>query len=58
MLFWQKQFLVVQLQCDLCFRLISNYEQYSEYDYFLTSPELPNPWITDNTELWDVEKTR
>ncbi|KAG4080174.1 hypothetical protein HA402_008245 [Bradysia odoriphaga] len=36
--------------------LISYYEQYSEYDHFLTSPELPNPWITDNTELWDVDK--
>lgn len=39
-------------------RLISYYEQYSEFDYFLTSPELPNPWQTDNTELWDMEKTR
>ncbi|XP_055323350.1 regulator of G-protein signaling 7 isoform X1 [Sitodiplosis mosellana] len=37
--------------------LVSYYEQYSEFDYFLTSPELPNPWQTDNTELWDLEKT-
>lgn len=40
------------------YRLVSYYEQYSEFDYFLTTPEYPNPWQTDNTELWDVEKTR
>lgn len=36
---------------------ISYYEQYSEYDYFLTPPDLPNPWhTTDNTEFWEAEK--
>lgn len=42
----------------ICTSLTSYYEQYSEFDYFLTNPELPNPWQTDNTELWDMEKTR
>lgn len=35
---------------------ISYFEQYHEYDYFLVQQEVPNPWITDNTELWDVDK--
>ncbi|XP_041766946.1 regulator of G-protein signaling 7-like [Anopheles merus] len=35
---------------------ISYYEQYSEFDYFLSAPDHPNPWQTDNTEFWDAEK--
>uniref|UniRef100_A0A182J8R6 Uncharacterized protein n=1 Tax=Anopheles atroparvus TaxID=41427 RepID=A0A182J8R6_ANOAO len=35
---------------------ISYYEQYSEFDYFLSAPDHPNPWHTDNTEFWDTEK--
>ncbi|XP_077283524.1 regulator of G-protein signaling 7 [Arctopsyche grandis] len=35
---------------------INYYEQYVEYDAFLTSPEWPNPWIADTTELWDQDK--
>lgn len=37
-------------------RLISFHELYCEYDYFLTQPELSNPWVTDNTEIWDMER--
>ncbi|XP_032295441.1 regulator of G-protein signaling 7 isoform X2 [Drosophila virilis] len=36
--------------------LVAYYDQYNEFDYFLTSPELPNPWQTDSTEMWDTEK--
>ncbi|XP_030378363.1 regulator of G-protein signaling 7 [Scaptodrosophila lebanonensis] len=36
--------------------LVAYYEQYNEFDYFITSPELPNPWQTDSTEMWDTEK--
>uniref|UniRef100_A0A1B0B121 Regulator of G-protein signaling 7 n=1 Tax=Glossina palpalis gambiensis TaxID=67801 RepID=A0A1B0B121_9MUSC len=36
--------------------LVSYYEQYNEFDYFLTSPELPNPWQTDSPEMWEAEK--
>uniref|UniRef100_A0A1I8N8B3 Regulator of G-protein signaling 7 n=1 Tax=Musca domestica TaxID=7370 RepID=A0A1I8N8B3_MUSDO len=36
--------------------LVSYYEQYNEFDYFITSPDLPNPWQTDSTEMWDAEK--
>ncbi|GBP41845.1 Regulator of G-protein signaling 7 [Eumeta japonica] len=37
-------------------RCITYYEQYAEYDAFLTPPEWPNPWISDTTELWEQEK--
>ncbi|XP_037934858.1 regulator of G-protein signaling 7 [Teleopsis dalmanni] len=36
--------------------LVAYYEQYNEFDYFITSTELPNPWQTDSTEMWDTEK--
>uniref|UniRef100_A0A182J744 Uncharacterized protein n=1 Tax=Anopheles atroparvus TaxID=41427 RepID=A0A182J744_ANOAO len=35
---------------------ISYFEQYNEYDSFLTPPDQPNPWITDNTEIWDTDR--
>ncbi|XP_004520131.2 regulator of G-protein signaling 7 [Ceratitis capitata] len=36
--------------------LVAYYEQYNEFDYFITSPELSNPWQTDSTEMWDAER--
>ncbi|XP_036346146.1 regulator of G-protein signaling 7-like [Rhagoletis pomonella] len=36
--------------------LVAYYEQYNEFDYFITLPELPNPWQTDSTEMWDAER--
>lgn len=33
-------------------------EQYKEFDYFLTQPDLPNPWVTDCTEFWETEKQK
>lgn len=33
------------------------YEQYSEFDPFLTPPEPSNPWIADSPEFWDMEKS-
>ncbi|XP_053681228.1 regulator of G-protein signaling 7-like [Anopheles nili] len=35
---------------------MSYYEQYSEFDYFFSAPDHPNPWQTDNAEFWDAEK--
>ncbi|XP_013383329.1 regulator of G-protein signaling 7 [Lingula anatina] len=35
----------------------SYYEQYAEFDAFITPQEYANPWIVDNAELWDLEKT-
>ncbi|XP_064599679.1 regulator of G-protein signaling 7-like isoform X2 [Liolophura sinensis] len=36
---------------------IAYYEQYSEFDAFITTPDPSNPWVSDNTEFWDYEKT-
>ncbi|XP_059621105.1 regulator of G-protein signaling 7 [Phlebotomus argentipes] len=36
---------------------ISYFEQYNDYDFFITTPELPNPWQSDNTELWEQDKS-
>jgi len=33
------------------------YEQYSEFDAFITPPEPSNPWISDNAEFWEQELT-
>lgn len=39
---------------SLC-SLLSYTEQYIEYDPFITSPELSNPWISDDNSLWELE---
>lgn len=39
----------------LCVSLISYTEQYMEYDPFVTTPELSNPWISDDPSLWDLD---
>ncbi|KAI1287676.1 Regulator of G-protein signaling 7 [Halotydeus destructor] len=31
-------------------------EQWSEYDAFLTPPEPTNPWISDSTDFWELER--
>ncbi|CAL4065975.1 unnamed protein product, partial [Meganyctiphanes norvegica] len=36
---------------------ISFWEQYQEYDPFLTPEDPPNPWVTDCQETWDVDRT-
>jgi len=33
------------------------YEQYLEFDAFMTTPEPSNPWISDNIEFWEQELT-
>lgn len=37
-------------------RHTSHFEQYQEFDYFLTQPDLPNPWQTDCTEYWEYDR--
>ncbi|RWS04446.1 Regulator of G-protein signaling 7-like protein, partial [Dinothrombium tinctorium] len=32
------------------------YEQWSEYDPFITLPEPTNPWINDSTDFWELER--
>jgi regulator of G-protein signaling len=37
---------------------LAHYEQYSEFDAFVSPvPEPGSPWISDNTEYWEVEST-
>ena len=36
---------------------ISFYEQYVEYDPFVTCTEPPNPWISDTLDFWDQDKS-
>ncbi|CAF1400635.1 unnamed protein product [Rotaria sp. Silwood1] len=35
---------------------VSYFEQYAEFDPFITLCEPSNPWITDSTDLWELEK--
>lgn len=32
------------------------YDQWSEYDPFITLPEPTNPWISDSTDFWELER--
>ncbi|XP_076243706.1 regulator of G-protein signaling 7 isoform X2 [Calliopsis andreniformis] len=36
--------------------LIGYFEQYVEYDPFFIPPEFTNPWISDNSDMWEQEK--
>ncbi|CAG09218.1 unnamed protein product, partial [Tetraodon nigroviridis] len=38
--------------------LISYTKQYMEYDPFVTTPELSNPWISDDPSLWDLDVSK
>jgi regulator of G-protein signaling len=40
----------------VCENFLSYYEQYAEFDPFITLCEPSNPWITDSIELWESEK--
>ncbi|XP_022248545.1 regulator of G-protein signaling 7-like, partial [Limulus polyphemus] len=35
---------------------VSYFEQYQEYDPFLTPPEPSNPWVSDSPDFWELEK--
>lgn len=35
---------------------VSYFEQYQEYDPFVTSPEPSSPWVSDSPEFWEIEK--
>ncbi|KAK6182564.1 hypothetical protein SNE40_010218 [Patella caerulea] len=36
---------------------IAYYQQYAEYDAFITNPDPANPWISDNPEFWEQERS-
>lgn len=37
-------------------QFVGYFEQYQEYDPFITSPESSNPWVSDSVEFWEMEK--
>jgi len=36
---------------------MSYYEQYLEFDPFITPSEPSNPWISENTDYWEQESS-
>ncbi|CAF0941388.1 unnamed protein product [Adineta ricciae] len=40
----------------VCETFVSYFEQYAEFDPFITLCEPSNPWITDSMDLWELEK--
>lgn len=32
------------------------YEHWNEYDAFITPPEPSNPWVSDSTDFWELER--
>lgn len=32
------------------------FEQWCEYDAFITLPEPSNPWVNDSTDFWELER--
>ena len=45
---------IFSLMFPLC-SLLGYTEQYVEYDPFLTLPDPSNPWISDDTTVWELE---
>ena len=40
-----------------CETLLQRFEQYNELDPLISTPEPSNPWISDQTDYWDAEKS-
>uniref|UniRef100_A0A8C7UTN9 Regulator of G protein signaling 7 n=1 Tax=Oncorhynchus mykiss TaxID=8022 RepID=A0A8C7UTN9_ONCMY len=51
----QDQFL---LHCVFLHSLLAYTEQYVEYDPFITSTDPSNPWISDDTAVWELEASK
>ena len=49
--------IIIVTLCSCGCSYMNYYEQYSEFDAFITSPEPSNPWISDNVEFWEQELT-
>lgn len=57
--FWQLQLDRHRLKMSkVAESLIGYTEQYLEYDPFLTPPDPSNPWISDDTTLWELEASK
>ncbi|KPP71210.1 hypothetical protein Z043_109899 [Scleropages formosus] len=57
--FWQVQLDRHRLKMSkVAESLLSYTEQYMEYDPFLTPPDPSNPWISDDTTMWEMEASK
>uniref|UniRef100_A0A8C6PYT8 Regulator of G protein signaling 7 n=1 Tax=Nothobranchius furzeri TaxID=105023 RepID=A0A8C6PYT8_NOTFU len=57
--FWQLQLDRHRLKMSKVAESLLGYtEQYVEYDPFLTPPDPSNPWITDDTTVWELEASK
>uniref|UniRef100_A0A668RQW1 Regulator of G protein signaling 7b n=1 Tax=Oreochromis aureus TaxID=47969 RepID=A0A668RQW1_OREAU len=57
--FWQLQLDRHRLKMSKVAESLLGYtEQYLEYDPFLTPPDPSNPWISDDTTLWELEASK
>uniref|UniRef100_A0A8C5G502 Regulator of G-protein signaling 7 n=1 Tax=Gouania willdenowi TaxID=441366 RepID=A0A8C5G502_GOUWI len=57
--FWQLQLDRHRLKMSKVAESLLGYtEQYIEYDPFLTPPDPSNPWISDDTIVWELEASK
>ncbi|MBN3320310.1 RGS7 protein, partial [Atractosteus spatula] len=57
--FWQVQLDRHRLKMSKVAESLLGYtEQYIEYDPFLTPPDPSNPWMSDDTTLWELEASK
>ncbi|XP_064173722.1 regulator of G-protein signaling 7 isoform X6 [Anguilla rostrata] len=57
--FWQAQLDRHRLKMSKVAESLLGYtEQYVEYDHFLTPPDPSNPWISDDTTVWELEASK
>ncbi|TRY98778.1 hypothetical protein DNTS_014434 [Danionella cerebrum] len=57
--FWQAQLDRHRLKMSKVAESLLGYtEQYSDYDPFLSTPDPSNPWISDDTTLWEMEASK
>ncbi|KAF4084420.1 hypothetical protein AMELA_G00128500 [Ameiurus melas] len=57
--FWQAQLDRHRLKMSKVAESLLGYtEQYADYDPFLTTPDPSNPWITDDTTVWELEASK
>ncbi|KAK3537331.1 hypothetical protein QTP70_008225 [Hemibagrus guttatus] len=57
--FWQAQLDRHRLKMSKVAESLLGYtEQYADYDPFLSTPDPSNPWISDDTTIWELEASK
>ncbi|KAK2843801.1 hypothetical protein Q7C36_012016 [Tachysurus vachellii] len=57
--FWQAQLDRHRLKMSKVAEGLLGYtEQYADYDPFLSTPDPSNPWISDDTTIWELEASK